>query len=131
MGTVSAYLPATGSRQCGRDVLDKDGNETGRYEWNGRVANKALELLGREIGMFVERHEVTLAQRLADMPEDRQFCRAVDVAPGMCPYRLKVSRLLRRDMELGSILAWQECPDLLQKPREGGLIFKNQVVGAR
>jgi hypothetical protein len=55
-----------------KPVLDRDGNETGNYEWNGHVANKALELLGREIGMFVERHELTLAQKLADMPEDQR-----------------------------------------------------------
>lgn len=55
-----------------KPVLDRDGNETGTYEWNGHVANKALELLGREIGMFVERHELTLAEKLADMPEDQR-----------------------------------------------------------
>jgi hypothetical protein len=49
-------------------VLDKEGNPTGEYQYNGFVANKALELLGREIGMFVERHEVTLAERLTQMP---------------------------------------------------------------
>ena len=55
-----------------KPVLDKDGAPTGYYEWNGHVANKGLELLGREIGMFVERHELTLAQKLADMPEDKR-----------------------------------------------------------
>jgi hypothetical protein len=55
-----------------KPVLDKDGKETGTYDWNGHVANKGLELLGREIGMFVERHELTLAQKLADMPEDQR-----------------------------------------------------------
>jgi hypothetical protein len=55
-----------------KPVLDKDGAPTGFYEWNGHVANKGLELLGREIGMFVERHELTLAQKLADMPEDKR-----------------------------------------------------------
>jgi len=62
-----------------RPVLDKEGNPTGEYQWNGFVANKALELLGRELGMFVERHELTLAQRLADMPEDQRAAEMFDL----------------------------------------------------
>lgn len=33
-------------------VLDKDGNETGIFEYNGNVANRALELIGKHIGMW-------------------------------------------------------------------------------
>ena len=55
-----------------KSIFDTDGTYTGILEYNGHVANKSLELLGREIGMFVERHEVTLAQRLTDMPEDQR-----------------------------------------------------------
>jgi phage terminase small subunit len=36
-------------------VCDSDGNLMGEYRYNGTVANRSLELLGREIGMFVER----------------------------------------------------------------------------
>lgn len=39
-------------------VLDKKGNPTGEYKYEGAVANKALELLGRELGLFVERKEI-------------------------------------------------------------------------
>lgn len=39
-------------------VLDRDGNPIGEYTYNGGVANKALELLGREISMFIARSEV-------------------------------------------------------------------------
>jgi phage terminase small subunit len=39
-------------------VLDPKGNPTGEYKYNGNVANRALELLGKEIGMFVDRKEV-------------------------------------------------------------------------
>jgi hypothetical protein len=39
-------------------VLNAKGNPTGEYKYNGNVANRALELLGKEIGMFVERKEV-------------------------------------------------------------------------
>ncbi len=35
-------------------VLDRDGRPTGEYQYQGNVANKALELLGREKGMFNE-----------------------------------------------------------------------------
>lgn len=40
-------------------VLDSDGIPTGEYKYAGNWANKALELLGKHLGMFVERHEVT------------------------------------------------------------------------
>lgn len=39
-------------------VLDGDGKPTGEYRYEGSVANRALELLGKEQGMFVERKEV-------------------------------------------------------------------------
>ena len=39
-------------------VKDDNGNVVGDYQYQGNVANRALELLGKEIGMFVERKEV-------------------------------------------------------------------------
>jgi Terminase small subunit len=54
-------------------VLDHDGNPTGEYSYQGNVANKALELLGKEIGMFVGRREDDLAMTLRvmiDAPPD-------------------------------------------------------------
>jgi phage terminase small subunit len=33
-------------------VRDREGSPTGHYTYQGAVANKALELLGRELGMF-------------------------------------------------------------------------------
>lgn len=39
-------------------VLDSDGEPTGEYKYEGSVANRALELLGKELGMFIERKEV-------------------------------------------------------------------------
>lgn len=38
-------------------VLDNEGNPTGEYRYEGSVANRALELVGKEFGMFVERKE--------------------------------------------------------------------------
>jgi phage terminase small subunit len=33
-------------------VLDHDGNETGEYRYDGAVANRAAELLGKTLGLF-------------------------------------------------------------------------------
>ena len=38
-------------------VLDRAGNPTGSYVYNGAAANRALELLGKKLGMFIERRE--------------------------------------------------------------------------
>src|SRR5262249_28671973 len=35
-------------------VLDHEGNPTGKYKFAGNAANKALELLGKELGMFAQ-----------------------------------------------------------------------------
>jgi hypothetical protein len=39
-------------------VVDAEGVPTGQYVYNGNVANKALELLGKEQGMFIDRKEI-------------------------------------------------------------------------
>ena len=36
-------------------VLNDDGEPIGEYSYQGSVANRALELLGKEMGMFIER----------------------------------------------------------------------------
>ena len=38
-------------------VMDSDGNPTGEYKYDGATANRSLELIGKEFGMFVQRHE--------------------------------------------------------------------------
>ncbi len=40
-------------------VMDAKGKETGVYSFQETVANRALELLGKHIGMFVDRKEFT------------------------------------------------------------------------
>lgn len=40
-------------------VRDREGNETGEYVYAGAVANKALELLGKHLGLFTDRVDVT------------------------------------------------------------------------
>ena len=43
-------------------VYDKDAKaivESGEYVYQGAVANKALELIGKHLGMFVDRKDIT------------------------------------------------------------------------
>jgi phage terminase small subunit len=50
-------------------VRDHEGNETGEYTFQASGANRGLELLGKHLGMFVERHEVGNNVRvLSDKP---------------------------------------------------------------
>lgn len=46
------------------EITDSKGKPTGEYRYEGQVANRALELLGRELGMFRERLEITFLQKL-------------------------------------------------------------------
>lgn len=39
-------------------VRDGEGRETGEYTYQGNVANRALELIGKELGMFIDRKEI-------------------------------------------------------------------------
>ncbi len=51
-------------------VTDGEGNPIGEYQYQGSVANRALELLGKELGMFVDRKEITRTRRfVARVPE--------------------------------------------------------------
>lgn len=40
-------------------VVDREGNATGEYTYQGSVANRACELLGKHLGMFADKHEIT------------------------------------------------------------------------
>ena len=40
-----------------RAVVDSAGKPTGQFKYDGSVANRALELIGKELGMFVDRRE--------------------------------------------------------------------------
>jgi phage terminase small subunit len=51
-------------------VLDRKGEPTGEYKQELGAANKALELLGKEIGMFVERRETGGPGDFSDLTED-------------------------------------------------------------
>ena len=50
-------------------VLDENGQPTGEYRYDGNVANRGLELLGKELGMFVDRSEnVNINHEISDEP---------------------------------------------------------------
>ena len=59
-------------------VLDAAGNPTGKYAYNGNVANRALELLGKEQGMFVDRKEIGKPGAF-DALDDEELERAVEL----------------------------------------------------
>lgn len=53
-------------------VLDKEGNTTGEYKPQLGAANKALELIGKEFGMFVDRKEIR-SGTLDDVPHEEKL----------------------------------------------------------
>jgi phage terminase small subunit len=53
-------------------VLDREGNPTGEYVYQGSVANRALELIGKQLGMFVDRVEVQGGLRILVVDESRR-----------------------------------------------------------
>jgi phage terminase small subunit len=53
-------------------VKDKFGNETGEYIYNGGVANGALTLIGKHLGMFVEKSEVDLKATVSEVKVTKQ-----------------------------------------------------------
>ena len=51
-------------------VVDREGKETGEFTYNGNVANRALELIGKELGMFIDRREVGEPNEFAHMTNE-------------------------------------------------------------
>ena len=54
---------------------DKEGNDkerkpTGEYRYDGNVANRALELLGKQQGLFIDRHEVGQPNEFANWTDE-------------------------------------------------------------
>lgn len=50
---------------------DNEGAAIGEYKYEGSVANRALELLGKELGMFVERREDVSNKRTLEQIDAR------------------------------------------------------------
>lgn len=51
------------------EAEDEDGEPTGQFEFQPQAATRALELVGKHLGMFVDRRVVGL-KRLEDMTDD-------------------------------------------------------------
>ena len=51
-------------------VMDNEGNPIGVYKYSGTAANRALELLGKDLGMFTDRLEVSLTPGLKQLIQD-------------------------------------------------------------
>lgn len=49
-------------------VIDRDGNETGEYTFNANGANKALEMIGKHLGLFTDK--VSLSGGLNNTTQD-------------------------------------------------------------
>ena len=47
-------------------VLDREGKPTGDYQYEGAVANRALELIGKHFGLFADRIRVEDLTALSD-----------------------------------------------------------------
>jgi phage terminase small subunit len=47
-------------------VVDREGNPTGEYQYEGAVANRSLELVGKHFGLFADRLKVEDLTTLSD-----------------------------------------------------------------
>jgi phage terminase small subunit len=85
-------------------VLDHEGKPTGGYTFHGAISNKALELIGRELGMFV-------ARKSGDEPNPLFTLRAslIDASPE----ETREQWFARRRRELGV------APALVLEPAAG------------
>lgn len=45
--------------------VDEDGRPCGEYRYEGQVANRALELIGKELGMFKDQQKIEMSGTLA------------------------------------------------------------------
>lgn len=54
-------------------VKGNDGAATGEFRYEGSVANRALELIGKELGMFIDRSEnVNINHDVSDRPASEE-----------------------------------------------------------
>lgn len=59
--------------QQNEPVRDSRGRETGQYKFDSAGANRAVELLGKHLALFVDRKEITqkmIIKELADMTDE-------------------------------------------------------------
>lgn len=72
-----------------KPVLDVTGKPSGNYTFNASGARGALELLGRELGMFADQRNVQVTHNLNRMTRDQLGAmlaeldaKLIDVTPG-------------------------------------------------
>lgn len=80
---------------------DKEGNVVGEYKYEGSVANRALELLGKELGMFVERQETGAPGSFKEL-SDAELERELVAELVECGVDLAKARAFARSEELGA-----------------------------
>lgn len=68
---VLERLVENANRAMQAEAVMRDGVETGEYRYEGSVANRALELVGKELGMFVDRKEVGRPGEFESMDADQ------------------------------------------------------------
>jgi phage terminase small subunit len=76
---LSQLMENVSMAKAAEPVLDREGKPTGEYKQNLNAANKALELLGKELGMFIERRETGGPGDFAELTDeelDRQLADA-------------------------------------------------------
>lgn len=61
-------------------VTNSDGDAIGEYQYQGNVANRALELLGKELGMFIERKEVGKPGEFDNLTIEQKRERVIGIA---------------------------------------------------
>jgi len=52
-------------------VRDAQGNATGEFKYNGNVANRALELIGKEHGMFIDKSITADASDFSNLTDEQ------------------------------------------------------------
>jgi phage terminase small subunit len=62
------------------EIKKPDGTGTGEYKYEGNVANRALELVGKELGMFVDRKEVGKPGEFDGLTVEQKRERVVGIA---------------------------------------------------
>lgn len=69
----------------GQPVLDANGVQTGKYTGrpDGATANNALKLIGMELGMFIERHEIGGPGDFSRMTDEELAKRAFEDAAAL------------------------------------------------
>jgi phage terminase small subunit len=107
-----------------KEVLDRQGNPTGEYTFQGNVANRSLELVGKELGMFVERFSIeSLDQELEGMSpaELRAFVKTAATEVGLRVVEMNDDELreaVRQDPERA---ASEEAGGVSSVPEAGGV----------